>query len=486
VATTLNNLGNVLSDLGERAAARAAYEEALRISDALEAPTPHEAGGTRCNLAHLLWEDGQRQQAFKQALEAVSALERWLSEVADPTTWYSFTDAIRTGYHIHLADPWVARDPERVMRVVESLRQGELLSGGMASPTEGSALSLAANDSVYLAVQRTIEGTLFVMRDLSGVHCYGANEEWNEAARSMLFVLRSDLGRFAPAELIADRGQELWAALPPEVQALLDDDRPVYLSPDDLTVSLPFEFLNPTGKLEDWLGLRHVLSRTPGLASYGRALTELTLQTDAAPNVTLFANPTHEGAVNLPGSEKEAGSVQGKLRLQSRLGVKVTPYLRAEATTERFLAELDTDPWIIHFTGHGGFGGDEPYLCFAGNGMLPARGLPNRRLNGHPLVILNCCLAGLATPMGGWYRGLVDGFLSRGAAMVVASSFPVSDFPSMHFSAAFYDRLLQPATTVGDAILHARQTVAAMPGSHPLWWGLFAPWGNVNARLGLS
>jgi CHAT domain-containing protein len=355
----------------------------------------------------------------------------------------------------------------------------------MAQPAAGSALDPAANEAVYLAVQRTIEGVVFVARDRAGVHPYQGGDEWNEAVRSMLFLLESDLRNFAPAEAIAARGQRLWQALPPEVQALLGDGRPVYLSPDDLTANLPFELLNPTGAPDDWLGLRHVLSRTPGLARYAQALGELQLHTDARPNVILFGNPTHEGAADLPGSEKEAGSVQGKLRLQSRLTLDVACYLRTEATSVRFLAGLDADPWVIHFTGHGGFGGGEPYLCFAGKGMLAARGLPNRPLNGHPLVVLNCCLAGQTTPTGGWYRGLVDGFLSRGAAAVLASSFPVLDFPSMHFSAAFYERLLQDGVTVGEAILHARRTVAAMPGSHPLWWGLFAPWGNVNARLAL-
>ena len=268
------------------------------------------------------------------------------------------------------------------------------------------------------------------------------------------------------------------------------------MSPDDLASNLPLELMCPSDEEGDWIGLRHVLARTPGVVRYTEALRDVVITSPKPPSVALFADPRHRLSEPLaPGtadpyapqlrfSEVEATALS--TRLGKRFGFVPGDriYLRDEATLARFLQGLAQDPWIIHFTGHGGYADDEPYLCLADTGMLPARGLPDAGFAGSPLVMLNCCLGGLTRPMGGSYRGLVDGFLSRGASAVIASSFPVYDFPSMHFSTAFHERLLAGAT-VGEAILGARQYVAGRPDAHPLHWALFTPWGNVNARLGL-
>jgi CHAT domain-containing protein len=250
--------------------------------------------------------------------------------------------------------------------------------------------------------------------------------------------------------------------------------------------------------VQDCIGLQQVLARTPGLLRYRRALMEATIGSEGAPSAALFADPRHRivgragvwtdgsahHAAPLAGSELEAAEIEADLGRRFRFVPEGRPYLRDEATLGRFLAALDEHPWLVHFTGHGGYASSEPHLCFADTGVLSARGLVGRRFRGGPAVVLNCCMAGFTEAVGGAYRGLTDAFLSRGAAVVVASSFPVYDFPSRLFSKRFYDRLLGGAT-VGEAILGARRAVASEPGSHPLHWALFAPWGNVNARLAL-
>ena len=357
-----------------------------------------------------------------------------------------------------------------------------------------------AAEAVYLAIQRSIEGVVFVVVDREGPRSYRGEEEWNEAARSMLHLLvtAAEMEFVPEQEAFRTRGRRLWDALPGEVRDLFMDGRPIYLSPDELTSNVPLELMCAAENGDDWVGLNHVLARTPGVARYREALQETAITGPGPPSMVLFADPRHrlpeprqlpDGtkdpyARQLGFSEVEATALRQRLGKRFEFVPEGRIYLRDEATLKRFLQGLAEDPWIVHFTGHGGYADDEPYLCLADTGMLPARGLPDGRFGGSPLVMLNCCLAGLTRPMGGSYRGLVEGFLSRGAAAVVASSFPVYDFPSMHFSTAFYERLLA-GQTVGEAILGARRHVAGRADAHPLHWALFAPWGNVNARLGL-
>jgi tetratricopeptide (TPR) repeat protein len=526
VARTLSNLGSMMRDLGDRAGARRAYEEALHILEAGSIDRARWAG----NLAALLWEDGLRDEALGHARAAVEGLERALRAAHSAGARYSFKNECLPAYLVHLADGDLRRDTWGLLRAVEGLRQGELLAGesqdgDSSSPAPGpmgpgpghddaeAAAALlaegpegllhqcpAARGAAYLTIQRTVDGTLFLVLDEDGVRSLGVSGEWEEAADSMLFVLVAapSLASMLP-ELVLSRGRDLWEALPDAAKKLFESDLPILVSPDDLTANVPLELLTPTGDAKDCLGLRRVLARTPGVARFARAVGPASIGASGAPSAAVFANPRHrtwhgsgvpsvavEGATyatHLSGSEKEAEQLEAGLRDKGfALTPDGAPQLRDDATLARFLSALDDQPWIVHFTGHGGCADGEPYLCFADTGMLPARGLAGRWLSGNPMVMLNCCMAGRTEATGGSYRGLTDGFLSRGASVVVASSFPVADFPSQRFGWHFYDRLLA-GDTVGEAILEARRAVAAEPDSHPLYWVLFAAWGNPNARL---
>jgi len=261
-----------------------------------------------------------------------------------------------------------------------------------------------------------------------------------------------------------------------------DDPRLVYVSPDDLTVNVPLEFLCPTGEPADFIGLQRVLPRAAGVLRYGQASGEATIKATGPPAAIVFGDPWQDGARRLPGARAEAGAVKGALPGQFGLLPDGRMHLTGQATLERFHEGLAQSPWIIHFAGHGHFAEQEPLLLFAGTDMPAPRGLLIERLDGTPLVMLNACVAGITPTMGGQYRGLPEAFLSRGAAAVIASCFPLADFPATHFSRLFYEELAE-GNTVGEALLHARRTVGSAPDAHPLHWGLYVPWGNVNARL---
>ena len=91
VAITLNNLGNVLCDLGERAGARAAYEEALGIMRKLAEAEPaaflQYVATTLNNLGTVLADLGERARA-RAAFEEALRIYRKLAE-AEPAAFAS-------------------------------------------------------------------------------------------------------------------------------------------------------------------------------------------------------------------------------------------------------------------------------------------------------------------------------------------------------------------------------------------------------------
>ena len=67
----------------------------------------------------------------------------------------------------------------------------------------------------------------------------------------------------------------------------------LYISPDDLTVNVPLEFLCPTGRPEDFIGLTHVLPRTPGVLRYSQALERTEIANGQPRTAVVFGDPWH-------------------------------------------------------------------------------------------------------------------------------------------------------------------------------------------------
>ncbi len=78
VSTTLNNLGNMLRDLGERAEARQAYEEALGILLPYVKEEPRAFAERLAmvvgNAVKLLKETGEKPEEWPPLVEAVGVL----------------------------------------------------------------------------------------------------------------------------------------------------------------------------------------------------------------------------------------------------------------------------------------------------------------------------------------------------------------------------------------------------------------------------
>ena len=513
LALCLINLAGLLSDDPDgQTLARRLYRKAGLLSKA----DPLVSARCLSNSSVLEWRAGNRELATHMAATSVGILENWLTTRGTDSDYYSFKSNLEASYHILLEDRGLDGESQAMFQILENLRQGELLSGGEAGSGQNVAISgstalegkrvpraapraaelvgggpegflrlcPAAKDAVYLTIQRTVEGTLFTILDRDGFRSFRVGGRWSEAAVRLVRAIGQAFRNGSQASrLVACAGKDLWDALPDQVQQCLGAHTgPVYLSPDDLSVNLPLEFLCPSGEPDDFLGLIHLLPRTPGVLHYSRALKALTVAAGHPPTAMIFCNPTHSGVCPLPGAAREASVVGKMLSSDFQLAPGGRVCVGRQATLEAFLKALASNPSIIHFSGHGDYASREPVLLFAGNHTLTPRGLPDGPLNARPLVMLNACIAGITENMGGAYRGFPEAFLSRGAAAVIASAFPVSDWAASTFSQLFYERFSNGAT-VGESILHARKAIGQSDQPNPLHWGLYVAWGNVNARL---
>jgi CHAT domain-containing protein len=156
VAATLNNLGTVLRDLNERAAARAAYREAeqlfLTAGEQVElgrlysnlADLEAEEGGQFCNLAITLSEQSVR--SVEAILECLEPLEHNARD--------NFKRAVERAYQrliLFHASGLPGSDRTRLPGLLEALRQVDLLAGS----ADG-----AASDGTWKSALREIaQGT---------------------------------------------------------------------------------------------------------------------------------------------------------------------------------------------------------------------------------------------------------------------------------------------------------------------------------------
>ena len=480
VAMTLNNLGNLLRDSGEPAAARERYEEALPLARGGE-PTLHPS--ILSNLGMLLYDSGEQRRGLERAWEAVREIETLAADSRHAGVRFSFKGEIENAYRLVLCDPILESDKARAHRLVEALREGELL--GEMQPEEAGHFAaeeaLGGQQPTVLKIQRTHDGVLFLDSTEGLFEQQGA--PWIEAAEELLKVVQSEEAlRPDGNRLVATAGQKLWRALPEPVQALLSNPPAggIALSLDPDHGVLPLEFLTETGEPKDFLCLKMEMPRVPGERLFRECQERGLIDAQAHPQAAIFGNPTgdleycREEAVDLGCS---LDNYDFTLLHDGRAA-----WVCEEATKERFLECLARGPSIIHFTGHGATKDEEECLVFAGARPLFADELSHfERFPHHPFVFLSSCLTGRVRANGGAFRGLPMQFLRLGAAAVVASVFLLYPTPSARFSEILYRELLS-GTTVGEAMLHTRREMfnGEVPCIH---WGRPILYGNPHARL---
>jgi pimeloyl-ACP methyl ester carboxylesterase len=146
---------------------------------------------------------------------------------------------------------------------------------------------------------------------------------------------------------------------------------------------------------------------------------------------------------------------------------------------------------ILHYAGHGDFDSEDPTArsgwLFKG-GLLTASEL--ERVDLAPrLVVANACLSGRTSNKrasdltrgrqdADLLPGLADEFFRRGVRNYVGAAWEVDDLGAIEFAAAFYGALIRDRKTMGESMLHARQTLAKRSGRFAALWAAYQHYGS--------
>ncbi|HUW10618.1 MAG TPA: tetratricopeptide repeat protein [Anaerolineae bacterium] len=492
VAKTLLNLGLAMEHLERRAQARSVYEEAL---EAAQVAGPSVRSRIALTLGELLYSDGERSRGLALVREAVETLEAWLAANLEASERFSFKGEIGRGYRLLLGQDELAQEPERAEKLMEALREGELLASvGPGEVVSGAWNRPEARPGVaVLSIQRTHEGSAFLLHSLDGMQYGNSSGQWQVVADALLTsVMKAEAGAKGSASDIAAAGKALWDATPEWVRHVLScpPSTGVLLSLDPNTGLIPLELMTPSGDLSDCICLRVETARVPGRRLLCACLQRSKIGATTAPTAVVVGNPVHRPTGNYPllqGAEDEATHLASRLRTLGfgPAGRGSLPGIGGLVRSDTVLAALRADPSIVHFAGHGDTVGAEEFLMLGGADMLASHTLRDRAgvLTHSPLVYLNACRGGVLRAYGGAFRGLPIAFLNMGAATVVASVHSLSDSGATAFALAFYERLFS-GEPVGDAVLRTRQAMQR-DGASWLYWGLPVVYGNPHAQLNL-
>jgi outer membrane protein OmpA-like peptidoglycan-associated protein len=174
------------------------------------------------------------------------------------------------------------------------------------------------------------------------------------------------------------------------------------------------------------------------------------------------ANPTSNLKL-----ERELDVIRERLKAMEAETGGVALELRAFAnvTLDTIIQELEWQPHILHYAGHGSFRDGKGYLHLHGDTAGEIDACDGERfrdaLSTHMprLTVLNTCMGGVA-PKADIFGGVAQELCRRGAQFVVAMQYPITDTSAERFSKAFYTALRQGAA-VAEALTSARKYIRA-------------------------
>lgn len=156
--------------------------------------------------------------------------------------------------------------------------------------------------------------------------------------------------------------------------------------------------------------------------------------------------------------------------------------LMDEAATPDTVLAAARQADVLHLACHGEFRADNPRFSalHLGEGLLTAADVEAQRLPAR-LVVLSACETGRTQATAGDEGlGLVRAFQLAGARDVVASLWAVDDEATAHFMASFYGAWDRGGVDVASALQRAREAVRAR-WPHPFHWAAFQ--GYARAEL---
>jgi hypothetical protein len=527
-ATFAAALGTGNAKSGHRDDARRLYEHALAIYRDLAQSEPHIYGPyvatTLNNLGNMLEAMGNDVAAFGVSREAVEAAE-----------WHG-TDA----RHLWLAKGMASAAYRRVLRRTVQAGDHDLILRCLAAMREGSVRALGEDSSESLAsaaqALHELSGRIGRRVSILAVEPISENEVLlavlgGESDAAMDYHVATGLAPAAaalfaeidsifdkddhrPAEvrnpLIETLAEEAWEALPQAVQAVLHPryEADLLISAGPQWAAFPWEALRFGEGQDDWLGLHRTLARwgpltAAGLARLGRRGFGNGAALRAAVVCPLDAAPDD--------SEKDKAAIQKALRqverLESHLNVqnyRLVPngeaLIGADANPAQLNEVLGDGAAIIHYLGHGTVVQSEEALVlhcgrrhvrpwsYYGRRELDALRVRlgrDRLLEHGPLITLTACHTGRSRSFGGRREDLAWTFLSEGAEAVIASALPVKLGIGLALGESIYQPWRGGAEGLGRGLVCTRRLMARAFRDRPDWatWTLLAYHGNPYAML---
>lgn len=269
--------------------------------------------------------------------------------------------------------------------------------------------------------------------------------------------------------------------VPLEAAGLLSHARRLLIVPHAELHYLPFAALLEDGVHGRYLVQRYELVMLPS----GSAWVALADRQPRRPSDGILALAPRPDA--LPGSRREVEAI-------ARLGGGTVRVLTGiAATKEAFRREAPTRR-VLHLATYGVLNKPNPLFSFV---ELAPAGADDGRLEVHEvfglslsadLVVLSACQTGLGSgtladvPAGDDWVGLTRAFLNAGAANVIATLWPVQDWPTVALMTRFYQAYPTSSDPVGALAAAQRLALSDPATAHPFSWAGFVVVGRGEHR----
>ena len=377
--------------------------------------------------------------------------------------------------------------PDRSFRYAERSRARALLdrfalhTESPSAPAEGlAAVAAALPAHTGLIEYAVLPDRLLIwwiadrQADLVQVHI--SEEELDRRVTRLRSALEGPL----PEKSVREAAADLYGPLFAPVAAKLDRLSMVVVVPDRVLHRVPFPALFDPAR-NRYVVDEHAVVTAPSAASFLAALAaDRKFPRNETPTLVTLGEPDLPADSPLrdsplPGARDEAAAV-------AALYPTSQVFVGAAATPSRLLDAL-SHARIVHFAGHGTSDdgtGDAGRLFLAADtrtpdGVLNARDIASRHIDGTELVILSACESA-GTPGAGREapHGLATAFLAAGVPTVVASLWKADDAASHDLMLNFHRGLvsgLNPAT----ALQRAQQALLHSASDHanPAYWAAF-------------
>jgi tetratricopeptide (TPR) repeat protein len=299
-------------------------------------------------------------------------------------------------------------------------------------------------------------------------------EGWRGCLASQLTRYRQGLPIGRPQRLDLDErldalgGGPLGIALRQALESQSPRPQRVVWAPDDLLHGFPIQALRIDGRY--LIEAYEFLWTFSGALFVHQALARRQRRGRFRPAVVVADKP----AV-LPEADREGAGVAASFLWGRRLP--------AEAVTRASLRGWLARARVAHFACHAEFDGQRPLaarLHLPSGEAIHALEWLEEPVAGLPLVTLSACRSAEVAPLvGREVFGLVTGLLGGGVRAVLAGLWPVADREVTPLMWRFYrHRLLHPLPT---ALARAQREALEAPDSSPLFWAVFALFGDGDA-----